>query len=114
MSDPDILSATQVMIDHVWRELSDEISSLDSRVSKLSTLVERAETAGGVPAYALASAPTNATGGMSDGTEHIDLAWIKDGRKSGEGAGLGTGVLAIFDSAANAWKNVDGYAAVTT
>lgn len=97
----------------LWRALKSEVSRVDTRINRLQTLTQRSETTGGVAASTLANAPLAADGGMSDGTEYIDLLWISNGRKPGEGAGAGTGVLAYYDSSADAWHNVHDYAAVT-
>lgn len=42
------------------------------------------------------------------------LAWVSDGRKSGEGAGSGTGILAYFNEADRSWRRFRDDAAVTT
>lgn len=41
-------------------------------------------------------------------------AWISDGRKSGEGAEAGTGMLAYFDSASSTWLSFRDDAPVVT
>lgn len=55
----------------------------------------------------LATLPTQ---GLRDGAQ----AWIADGRKSGEGAGAGTGLLGYFDSATSSWLTFRGDTAVVT
>jgi hypothetical protein len=106
--------ATVQAMDDMYNRLHWEIVKLKRKMSRLTQIVERAETAGGIVAYALASAPTNNIGGMSDGIANIDIAWITNGRKSGEGAGAGTGVLAIFDASQDLWLRLTDYTAVLT
>lgn len=98
----------------MWRALRNDIERVGRRVDRLTVTTQRAETAGGVPACTLAEAPTAATGGLSDGTSYIDLLWISDGLRPGEGSGNGTGVLAFYDSATDAWIAVHDYQPVAT
>ena len=58
---------------------------------------ERSEVTGSVVALAFASLPAAGQGGR--------LLFVTDGRKTGEGAAAGTGVLAYDDSVA--WRRVD-------
>jgi hypothetical protein len=51
---------------------------------------------GALPLYAFADLPTGYNG---------RVAFVTNGRKSGEGAGAGTGVPAYYDAAAAAWLN---------
>ena len=55
----------------------------------------------------LATLPTQ---GLRDGAQ----ALVTDGRKSAEGAGSGTGVVAYFDVATASWLTFSSDAAVTT
>lgn len=107
------MTPTEAMIENTWRTLSDMVSNVRRDLAEITSKSERSETAGGVRSYTLANAPLAVNGGMSDGTSYIDLAWISNGRKSGEGVGAGTGVLAYYDASSNTWKNIDGYTAVT-
>ena len=50
----------------------------------------------GMPIYAFVALPTGFNGRM---------AFVTDGRKAAEGAGLGTGVPAYYDATAVAWLN---------
>jgi hypothetical protein len=101
------------MVELVYRELKDELATLRVQVEKAQR-VERAEIADSIPAYELADAPLAAQGGLGDGVSYITLAWISDGRKSGEGAGAGTGILAFYDSSSDTWKGVRSEVNVTT
>lgn len=81
MSDYDLAS--------IVRTITSRLRALESR--------DRAEVAGGVRALAFASLPAAGQPGR--------LLFVTNGRKTGEGAGAGTGVLAYDDGAA--WRRVD-------
>ncbi len=89
------------VLDLVWEQLNKELDKVRDQVTGLSTRTERAETAGGVLADTFANRPLAATGAAAG-----DLLWISDGRKSGEGAGAGTGVFAYYNPSTDAWKRV--------
>lgn len=93
-----------VVADAIWQDLQQQINALNVRLTDVTQKTARAETVGGMEAFTYANRPRVATGGMSDGTSYIDLCWISDGRKSGEGAGLGTGQPCYFDHAADDWR----------
>lgn len=97
----------------MWRDLKQQIAQVSANVQQLRIQYERAGVADGIPASSLADAPLAATGGLADGVNYITLRWITDGRRPGEGAGDGTGVLAFYDTATDTWRQIDGYAAVT-
>lgn len=99
------------MIEFVWSELNRQIEDL-RRTSEAAKRIERAEIADNIPAYTLATAPLAADGGLGDGVSYVTLAWISNGRKSGEGAGLGTGVLAVYQASSNTWLRINDYTAV--
>ena len=101
-------------IERMWSDLDQSIKGVRRQSDLLSTRTERAETAGGVPSVLLADAPLAATGGVSDGLAYIDVLWIRNGRKPTEGAGAGTGVLAVYSAPLDAWLRVGDYASVTT
>lgn len=102
------------MVEMVYAELKKEIDTVETQVQR-NQRVERAEISDSVPAYTLANAPLAADGGLGDGTDggYITLAWISNGRKSGEGAGNGTGILAYYNSSTNTWFGVRSEVAVT-
>jgi hypothetical protein len=101
------------MVELIYGDLKAEIATLQKQASAAKP--ERAEIADSVPAYNLADAPLAVDGGLGDGTAggYITLAWISNGRKSGEGAAAGTGILAFYDSVSNTWKGVRSEVAVT-
>lgn len=105
--------ANSEMVEMVYRELKNDVGNLQKRLTKVAQ-TERAEIVDSVPAYTLAAAPTNSDGGLGTGTSYVTLAWISNGRKSGEGAGAGTGVLAVFQSSSNEWLRLTDYSAVVT
>jgi hypothetical protein len=93
----------------IWQELRSQIQQVQLNLDTAVSRMARAETAGGVAQSVLADAPLAAVGGVGPG----DMLWITDGRKPGEGAGAGTGVLAVYDSITDSWLDVYGYTAVT-
>jgi len=102
------------MAELVYQELKAEINTLKKQVVNNGQR-ERAEIADSLPAYTLANAPLAVDGGLGDGTSggYITLAWISNGRKSGEGAGNGTGILAFYNTSTNSWFGVRSEVAVT-
>jgi len=103
------------MAELVYQELKADLNNLKKQVNKTEQ-TERAEIADSIPAYTLATAPLAADGGLGDGTSggYITLAWISNGRKSGEGAGNGTGILAFYNTSTDSWFGVRSEVAVTT
>ena len=103
------------MAELVYSELKAEINALKKQ-AVINSQVERAEIADSIPAFTLAAAPLAADGGLGDGTNggYITLAWISNGRKSGEGAGNGTGILAFYNTSTDSWFGVRSEVAVTT
>lgn len=102
------------IIEMIWRELRAEINAVRQAAHSTSLKSERAEYTDSIPAYTLANAPLAADGGLGDGTSYITLAWIRDGRKPGEGTGSGTGVLAFYNAGANQWVSLFDQSAVQT
>jgi len=88
---------TQDMVEFVWTELGKQIVDNRRDLRLIAQRTERSETAGGHQSYTFATRPTaNNSGG--------DEIWISDGRKVGEGAGAGTGVLCYWNPATSTWK----------
>lgn len=100
------------MVELVYRELRDQLNILRAQVDRTKR-IERAEISDSIPAYTLANAPLNADGGLGDGTSYITLAWISNGRRTGEGVGAGTGVLCFHQASTDTWIRLDTYTAVT-
>lgn len=105
---------SSAMVELVYAELKAQINALEVQTNR-NKRVERAEMADSIPAYLLADAPLAAEGGLGDGSAggYITLAWISNGRKSGEGAGNGTGILAYYNNSTNSWFGVRSEVAVT-
>ncbi len=81
--------------------LKEEIALLKKQIRQLVTLTYRSEATGGVVSCLYADLPSaNITGKM---------AFVTNGRKSGEGAGAGTGVLAVVAMLGGTlqWCNAD-------
>jgi hypothetical protein len=92
--------------DYVYKLLNERIQALDARLSKVEQSDKIAETAYAVPVEeTLAGAPTTLT--------RPELRWIENGRKPGEGAGAGTGVLAVFNPDTSTWFSCFSGTAVT-
>lgn len=86
------------VIDFIWTALSKEIESRQDGQNQLSVLTERAGQAFAFPTSTLANAPLAA-----DGMATFAVRYISDGRKSGEGAGAGTGLPAWYDASSDSW-----------
>lgn len=86
------------MLNMMWDDLQAEIKSLHEADTFIIARTERAETASGVPSYTLANAPL-----LANGAKGGDMVFISNGRKTGEGAGLGTGLVAYYNPASNSY-----------
>ncbi len=98
------------ILDLMWMSLQAQIDNLRVDVAAARKLSERAETAGGIGTSTLNDAPLVADGGVRNG----DLLFITNGRKTGEGAGSGTGIPAYYDANSNTWRRFYDDATVTT
>lgn len=89
------------MNDPQIEKLRAEIELLKKQIRQLTTLTYRAEAAGGVVSYTFANLPDPNIAGR--------MAVVTNGRKSGEGAGNGTGVLAVVLELSGTlqWVNAD-------
>lgn len=87
----------------VRAELTRQIHTLESDVRSLHTVTEQSGYSDGIPSYTFANLPTQ---GLANGTTFVTLAWVSNGRKTGEGAGAGTGVLAVYNNPTGTWKRV--------
>lgn len=86
------------MLNMIWDDLQTQIADINSRLDTLTAITERAETCSGVPAYTLAAAPLSASG-----AKRGDMVFITNGRKTGEGAGTGTGLVAYYNPGTNSY-----------
>lgn len=75
------------MADSQLKALHNEIDLLRKQLKNLQAVSVRSEMAGGFQNYAYIDLPLANKSGK--------VAYVTDGRKSGEGAGTGTGVAAV-------------------
>lgn len=95
------------MLNKVFNAIQDDIGQVKNQVDSGQMHSERSELSGSIIVGTYAQMLTAATGaGVGD------VAWITNGRKPGESAAAGTGVLAVFDPATGVWLNVSDYTAV--
>jgi hypothetical protein len=86
------------MLGLMWDQLQREIQELQDTDRQLYARTERSETTSGVPSYAFASTPK-----LVNGAKNGDMVFITNARKTGEGAGLGTGLVAYYNSATDSY-----------
>lgn len=94
----------------LYDQLRSDVRNLQRQQRTQEQKTERAEFAGAVEAFTLAEAPV--AEGLGDNVNYTSLAWISDGRKPGEGAGSGTGVLAWFNASNSTWYSIFDQSAV--
>lgn len=97
------------VLEYVYDTLKSDLATQAQAIRKAARSSERSETAGGMASSTLAAAPLLVDGGMSNG----DMLFISNGRKSGEGAGAGTGVPCYYNAATNQWLKFSDDTAVT-
>jgi len=100
------------MIEYVYGELRKELGDTQRQV-KIAQQTERALFSDSVPAYTVANLPTLANGGLGNGTSYVTLAFASNGRKSAEGAGLGTGQLVYYNAPTDQWLRVRDDSVIT-
>lgn len=96
------------IIELVWQRLEDEIAKVGAEVQTNKARSERSETSGGFTKILFANLPYTA-----DGAGPGDCYFVTNGRKTGEGAGTGTGIPAYFNVSDNSWRRFYDDAAVT-
>lgn len=94
---------TATIIDMMWDAIQKDIDALKRGQSDIQNKTEQAQYVDGIPAFTFANLPAN---GLANGTTYVTVAWVTNGRKSGEGAGNGTGVLAVYNPGSSTWKRV--------
>lgn len=104
---------TSDMLEIVWKDLKQQLNDLQQQVI-IAQQQERALFTDSVPAYTVANLPTAAGGGLGNNTTYATIAWASDGRKSGEGAGLGTGVLCVWQASLAQWLRLTDYTQVVS
>lgn len=89
--------------------MSRRITELEMTQSENTAKSERSGVAFTARIYAtIADAPL-----AIDGNTDYALGFIRSARKSGEGAGVGTGLLAYYNPATDSWLRVSDDGAVT-
>lgn len=89
------------------QQFKETLQEEQERLRKLESTSEHAMTTWTFLEYALADAPLAA-----DGMSNYAFAVITDGRKDGEGAGNGTGILAMYDPTQDDWLRTSDYSSV--
>lgn len=83
------------------------LDTVQDHVEVLNEKTERSGETDGFRQYAFADLPY-----AVDGMSEVRFAFVTNGRDSGEGAGNGTGVLAVYKPALDEWRTVFGNTAV--
>lgn len=92
-----------------FEQMSNRLQVLEMAQAEDTAKSERAGVSFTARIYdTLADAPLAAQDNLD-----FSFGFIRTARKSGEGAGLGTGLLAYFDFATDSWLRVSDDAAVT-
>ena len=86
------------LVSFIFRDMKERIRYNRVLLDTIITRSERSEVAGAFVQVSLANVPF-----VADGAKNGDQLYITDGRKTGEGAGLGTGIPAYFDEIQNTW-----------
>lgn len=100
------------MVEMVWKDLQSQINDLQKRVV-IAQQTERALFTDSIPGFTVATLPTLANGGLGNGVSYVTLAWASNGRKSAEGAGLGTGQLVYYNAVTDQWLRVRDDSVIT-
>lgn len=100
--------------DAMFENLQEQINALGVRLDDVTQKTARSETVGGFQSFAYDDRPLLATGGMQiDNTAYVDMIFIYNARKSGEGVGAGTGVPCYYDPAVDDYRRFEDNAIVT-
>lgn len=94
---------TESIIDFIWDEMQKIAKKSDMGLTQVHGTTEQAQFVDGIPAYTLANLPTL---GLANGTTYVTLAFVSNGRKAAEGAGLGTGQLCYYNAPTGQWLRV--------
>lgn len=98
------------IIDLMWDEMQAIAKKSDASIAQLHGTTEQAGFSDGIPAYLFADLPTD---GLANGTSYVTLAFVSNGRKAAEGAGLGTGQLCYYNNATSQWLRVRDDSVIT-
>lgn len=98
------------ILDLVWDEMQKIAKKSNTNVTQLHNATEQAQFVDGIPAYTFANLPTL---GLANGTTYVTLAFVSNGRKAAEGAGLGTGQLCYWNAPTSQWLRVRDDSVIT-
>ena len=107
------MARNRSFVDMIYRALKAEIKDMRESEDDATTQRESSLFSEAMPASTLANAPLAVDAGLGDNISYTTFRWISDGRKSGEGAGVGTGVLGIYDATNDKWIDAADYSDVT-
>jgi hypothetical protein len=93
------------LIEYVWQELRSELNTQRQAIED-ARRTERALIADSVPSYTVAALPTAANGGLGNNASYCTIVFASNGRKSGEGAGAGTGTLCFWQASLGQWLRI--------
>lgn len=97
------------VLNYRFDAMSRRITELETTQSENTAKSERSGVAFTARIYdTIGDAPLDA-----DGNTDYALGFIRSARKSGEGAGVGTGLLAYYNPATDSWLRVSDDGAVT-
>ncbi len=102
--------AANDLISMVHADLLKQIRKNEKGLALVHNVTEQANYSDGVPAYTFADLPST---GLGNGTSYITIAFCSNGRKGGEGAGLGTGVPVYWNAASSQWLKFSDDTVVT-
>lgn len=98
------------LVELIWKELKKEIRGNQQAITQISNSSEQSQYVDGIPAYTFANLPTN---GLANGTSYVTMAFVSNGRKAAEGAGLGTGQLCYWNAPTSQWLRVRDDSVIT-
>lgn len=99
------------IVDIIWDKLQSDIADIKNGLADLHNVTEQAQYVDGIPAFTFANLPAT---GLANGTTYLTIAFCSNGRKGGEGAGVGTGVPVYWNAASAQWLKFSDDTVVTT
>jgi len=88
------------MITEVYKLLRRDIDNNSKNLAQVHNVTEQAQFVDGIPAATFANLPST---GLANGTTYVTVWFCSNGRKSGEGAGVGTGVPVYWNNGTSQW-----------
>lgn len=86
------------IVEEIFNYLDNKVDPIDERIKQLEELIKNRFEAKTFTSYLVADLPTPVG---------FQVAYATNGRKSGEGAGLGTGVPVWYDVNSASWLKYD-------